>query len=301
MKETAKIGVIGGSGLYEMEGITGIEERSVRTPYGRPSDKIVLGTIGGKRVAFLPRHGKGHRLLPAEVNYRANIWALKSLGVEWVISVSATGSLKLKIRPRDFVIPDQLFDRTRQRPNTFFGDGIVVHISFDEPFSPQLRGILHTACKRHKIRVHNGGTYVCIEGPSFSTKAESKLFRSWGMDVIGMTNLPEARLAREAELSYATVALATDYDVWKEGEEVSVERVIANLQANVENAKKVLKTAIELIPIEKARDCPAASALAGAVMTSPDLWPKQKLAQVELFLKKYYPEVFAKKRSARRK
>ncbi|MEW5693240.1 MAG: S-methyl-5'-thioadenosine phosphorylase [Candidatus Hydrogenedentota bacterium] len=281
------IGVIGGSGLYEIEGIKDVTEKKIKTPFGNPSDSIMIGTLNDRRVAFLPRHGRGHRILPAEVNSRANIWVLKKLGVEWIISVSAVGSMKEEIKPRDFVIPDQLFDRTKSRISTFFGDGIVVHIGFAQPYCKELREILYKVCKENNITTHYNGTYVCIDGPSFSTKAESRIYRSWGVDVIGMTNLPEAKLAREAEICFATIALATDYDVWKEGEEVSVERVIANLLSNVDNVKKVIKDVVKYIPIDKERTCECSKALQNAIMTGQKLFPAKKYNQVKLLIKKY--------------
>ncbi|MDP2952445.1 MAG: S-methyl-5'-thioadenosine phosphorylase, partial [Chloroflexota bacterium] len=238
----ARIGVIGGSGLYEMEGLADIEEARVKTPFGDPSDTIVVGTLEGTRVAFLPRHGRGHRISPTRLPARANIYALKSLGVEWVISVSAVGSLKEEIRPLDLVVPDQLIDRTRSRVNSFFEDGPVVHVGFADPFCPVLSRSLYEAAREAGARVHRGGTYVVMEGPLFSTRAESDLYRSWGASVIGMTALPEAKLAREAEICYATLACATDYDCWREGHEsVTIEMVIANLTQNVATAKQILR------------------------------------------------------------
>ena len=262
----AAVGVIGGSGLYKMEGLTGIERVSVRTPFGDPSDDLIVGTLDGVKVAFLPRHGVGHRIMPTEINFQANIYALKSLGVGAVIGVTATGSLKEEIRPLDFVIIDQLFDRTHRRVGTFFGDGIVAHTSMAEPFCPCLRRLLVDACKRIDVRVHDGGTYVCIEGPQFSTRAESEAFRQLGFDVIGMTNVQEARLAREAEMCYATVACVTDYDVWREAtEDVSIQEVIANLQKNVGNAMAVIR---DVVPrINEARSCACREALKYAIIT----------------------------------
>lgn len=280
-----RIAVIGGSGIYEMEGVEDLRFEKVETPFGPPSDEIALGRLEGREVAFLPRHGRGHRLSPSEVNHRANFWALKSLGCDWAIALSAVGSLREEIRPRDFVVPDQIFDRTRLRPSTFFGDGIVAHVSFDEPYCPILRKLLVDAIDAEGIPVHDGGTYICIEGPSFSTKAESKVFRSWGCDVIGMTNLPEAKLAREAEIAFATVALVTDYDVWREGEEVSVERVIENLKVNAENVKKVVRRVVPQVPLE--RVSPAHEALAGAIMTDRSLWPKSRVRDLAPILRPY--------------
>ncbi|HEY4389674.1 MAG TPA: S-methyl-5'-thioadenosine phosphorylase, partial [Ktedonobacteraceae bacterium] len=239
----ATIGVIGGSGLYRMAGMTETEEVKVQTPFGDPSDVITVGQVNGVSMAFLPRHGRGHRLSPTEIPVRANIWALKSLGVEHVISVSAVGSLREHIAPRNLVIPDQIFDRTKSRVNSFFEGGVVVHCTFAEPFCPHLSQLLQNAAHAlPDVRVHTGGTYVCMEGPLFSTKAESNAYRSWGMDIIGMTALPEAKLAREAELCYATIACVTDYDCWHESEaSVTVELVIANLNANITNAQRILQ------------------------------------------------------------
>ncbi|MFQ5867871.1 MAG: S-methyl-5'-thioadenosine phosphorylase [bacterium] len=283
--QEVKIGVIGGSGIYDIEGITETRKEKVRTPFGNPSDIIVIGNLGGIPVAFLPRHGRGHSIMPSQLNSRANIYALKSLGVEQIISISACGSLKEELKPRDIVIPDQLFDRTRQRPYTFFGEGIVAHISFANPYCPELSGILYQVAKDLGLSVHLGGTYVCIEGPQFSTKAESKVFRSLGFSIIGMTNLPEAKLAREAEICYATLGLVTDYDVWKEGEEVSVERVIGNLLANIENVKKLIKAAVSRL--ERERKCECASALAYAIQTRKWAINKRTAEKLDLLIGKY--------------
>lgn len=283
--QEVKIGVIGGSGIYDIEGITETRKEKVRTPFGNPSDIIVIGNLGGIPVAFLPRHGRGHSIMPSQLNSRANIYALKSLGVEQIISISACGSLKEELKPRDIVIPDQLFDRTRQRPYTFFGEGIVAHISFANPYCPELSGILYQVAKDLGLSVHLGGTYVCIEGPQFSTKAESKVFRSLGFSIIGMTNLPEAKLAREAEICYATLGLVTDYDVWKEGEEVSVERVIGNLLANIENVKKLIKAAVSRL--ERKRKCECASALAYAIQTRKWAINKRTAEKLDLLIGKY--------------
>jgi 5'-methylthioadenosine phosphorylase len=282
-----KIGIIGGSGLYEMEGLSQIEEVRIDTPFGSPSDVIVLGTLDDACLAFLPRHGRGHRITPTDINYRANIWALKKLGCEWIISVSAVGSMKEHIAPGDVVIVDQFIDLTKRRVSTFFGEGVVGHVSFAQPISLELAKPLAEAARATgKAKVHEGGTYVCIEGPQFSTKAESKVYRSWGVDVIGMTNMPEAKLALEAEISYATIALATDYDCWHESHEaVSVEAVIAVLQKNVENAKAILKEAVKRIPHE--RTCPAKDALKYAIMTAPDRIPAETREKLSIFLDKY--------------
>jgi len=283
-----RIGVIGGSGLYQMEGLADVEEVRVKTPFGDPSDAIVLGTLEGERVAFLPRHGRGHRISPTEIPARANIYALKSLGVERIISVSAVGSLKEKLPPLDLVIPDQLLDRTRSRVSSFFGSGIVAHVAFADPFCPVLSQALHQACQGEGVGVHKGGTLVVIEGPAFSTRAESFLYRSWGADIIGMTALPEAKLAREAEICYATLASVTDYDCWhQEHASVSIEMVISNLQKNAERAKRVLMKLVRAIPRE--RDCPCATALKAAIITDPKLIPAQKRQELALLIGKYLP------------
>ena len=275
----AKLGVIGGSGLYQIDGLSSVQEVRISTPFGEPSDAITVGDLGGMRVAFLPRHGKGHRISPTEIPARANIYALKSLGVEWIISVSAVGSLKEEIHPGDLVIPNQLIDRTKSRVNTFFGDGLVAHVGFAEPFCPVLSRILYQTAMEDGARVHNGGIYVVMEGPLFSTKAESSLYRSWGANIVGMTALPEAKLAREAEICYATLAFVTDYDCWHETcETVTIGMVIQNLLRNVEMSKKILKRAITQIP-EK-RECQCATALKNAIITAQEVIPtalKQKL------------------------
>ena len=268
----ATIGVIGGSGLYRMEGMTDIEEVKVQTPFGDPSDAIAIGKVNGVSMAFLPRHGRGHRISPTEIPARANLWALKSLGVEYVISVSAVGSLREHIAPRDLIIPNQLFDRTKSRVNSFFERGIVVHCTFAEPFCPTLSKMLYdSASVLGDVKVHNGGTYVCMEGPLFSTKAESNTYRQWGMDIIGMTALPEAKLAREAELCYATIACATDYDCWRESEEsVTVEMVMSNLGSNIANAQRILQSVAYSIPANREEaTCGCASALATSIITDP--------------------------------
>ena len=275
----AKLGVIGGSGLYQIDGLSSVQEVRISTPFGEPSDAITVGNLEGTRVAFLPRHGKGHRISPTEIPARANIYALKSLGVEWIISVSAVGSLKEEIHPGDLVIPNQLIDRTKSRVNTFFGDGLVAHVGFAEPFCPVLSRILYQTAMEDGARVHNGGIYVVMEGPLFSTKAESSLYRSWGANIVGMTALPEAKLAREAEICYATLAFVTDYDCWHETcETVTIGMVIQNLLRNVEMSKKILKRAITQLP-EK-RECQCATALKNAIITAQEVIPtalKQKL------------------------
>lgn len=286
----AKIGVIGGSGLYQMEGMTDVEEVEVETPFGKPSDVITIGKVEGVPMAFLPRHGRGHRISPTEIPVRANIWALKSLGVEWVISVSAVGSLRENIAPRDLVIPDQLFDRTKSRVNSFFEGGIVVHVTFAEPFCPTLSSLLlESARELGDVKVHQGGAYVCIEGPFFSTKAESNVYRSWGMDIIGMTALPEAKLAREAELCYATIACATDYDVWHASHEsVTVEMVISNLGANVANAQRILRSVAQKIPADRsANACECPGALSTAIITDRSRIPADVKERYDLLIGKY--------------
>ncbi|WP_457678042.1 S-methyl-5'-thioadenosine phosphorylase [Thermovibrio sp.] len=280
-----KIGVIGGSGLYQIEGLTEVKEIRLETPFGKPSDAYIYGKLAGKEVYFLPRHGRGHTYLPSEVPYRANIYGFKMLGVDCIISVSAVGSMKEEIKPGDFVIVTQYFDRTKNRPSTFFGNGIVAHIPFDKPTCPYLNKIVYEACLEEGIPVHKEGTYICIEGPQFSTKAESKIYRSWGVDVIGMTNIPEAKLAREAEIPYSAIALATDYDVWKEGEEVNVEKVLATMARNVENAKKVLKRVIETIKPEDIENSPARTALVGAIQTKPEYISQKAKERLWLLLK----------------
>ncbi|MBI4269433.1 MAG: S-methyl-5'-thioadenosine phosphorylase [Candidatus Rokubacteria bacterium] len=282
------IGIIGGSGLYELEGLTGVAWERVRTPFGAPSDAYCVGTFAGRRVIFLPRHGRGHRLMPSELNFRANVWGLKALGAEWVISISAVGSMKEAIRPLDLVIPDQFFDQTRRRASSFFGDGIVAHVGMAEPVCADLAGALETAARQTGATVHRGGTYICIEGPQFSTKAESRIYRGWGVDVIGMTNMPEAKLAREAELCYATLALATDYDVWHETHEVvSVEAVVQNLLKNVATAKEVLRRVIPLIG--SPRQCACGSLLESAVITRPSAFPPATRRKLDLLLRRYFP------------
>jgi 5'-methylthioadenosine phosphorylase len=267
------IGIIGGSGLYDLEGLEGRAEHRVETPFGAPSDAFISGTYKGVRLLFLPRHGRGHRLLPSELPFRANIWALKTLGATHVISASAVGSMKEGIAPGDIVIVDQFVDRTNGRPQTFFGRGVVAHVAFADPVCPDLsRVLVEAGAAAGGVRVHRGGTYLCIEGPQFSTRAESRIYRQWGVDVIGMTNLPEAKLAREAELCYATMALVTDYDCWHESEaDVSVELVVETLTKNVAAAKRIIGEAVPRVPPE--RTCPCAHALRHAVMTPPNLIP----------------------------
>ena len=284
----AKVGVIGGSGLYEIEGMSDLEEVSPETPFGKPSDTIMVGTLSGVRVAFLPRHGRGHRISPSELPARANVWAMKALGVTHLISISAVGSLREGFAPRDIVVPNQLIDRTRGiRPATFFGEGLVAHISFAEPYCPELRHIAYQAAVEVGARTHNGGTLVVMEGPAFSTKAESRCHRQIGGDLIGMTALPEAKLAREAEICYCTVACVTDYDCWHESEEsVTVEMIVANLQANVGTAKGIVKAALPRIAALK-RDCECARALATAIITRPEAIPAARKEQLALLVGKY--------------
>jgi 5'-methylthioadenosine phosphorylase len=273
MNEHARIGIIGGSGLYEMEGLSGVREVAVATPFGPPSDAFVLGNLEGQEVAFLARHGRGHRILPSELNFRANLWALKSLGVEWVLSVSAVGSLKEAYAPQHMVIPDQFVDRTTRRAPSFFGSGLVAHVAFARPLCPRLSGVLAGGCAEAGVAHHVGGTYLCIEGPQFSTRAESELYRSWGMDVIGMTNVQEARLAREAEICYATLAMVTDYDCWHpDHDSVTAEQIVANLARNARSARAVLRAALRRLPV--ARDCECADALKFALVTAPELVPE---------------------------
>ena len=282
------VGVIGGSGLYELEGLTNVRWRRVRTPFGDPSDEFCTGELEGRPVVFLPRHGRGHRLTPTELNFRANVWGLKSLGVEWIVSVSAVGSMKEDIRPLDLVIPGQFIDLTKRRASSFFGEGIVAHVGMADPVCGPLGDVLDKAARATGSRVHRGGTYVCIEGPQFSTRAESRVYRSWGVDVIGMTNMPEAKLAREAELCYATLALATDYDVWHDTHAaVSVEAVVANLMKNVATAKDVLRRVIPAIGGARLCECPRL--LENAVITSPPAFPHATRRRLDLLIGKYFP------------
>ncbi|MFH1760268.1 MAG: S-methyl-5'-thioadenosine phosphorylase [bacterium] len=283
--EKIKIAIIGGSGIYDIEGVEDVTTLDIDTPFGKPSDKIIRGTLAGVRFAFLPRHGRGHKISPSELNFRANIYALKSIGVEQILSISAVGSLKQELKPRDFVVPDQLFDYTKGRPCTFFSEGIVAHVGIADPFCPDLSRIAYDTIKDLGITVHKGGTYVCIEGPQFSTKAESNAYRKIGFSIIGMTAMPEAKLAREAEICYTTIALVTDYDVWKEDEEVTLEKVLANLSANTENAKKFIKS---ILPkLDRGLKCNCQTALATAIVTSPDAMPAKTKQKLNLLIKKY--------------
>jgi 5'-methylthioadenosine phosphorylase len=282
----ARIGVIGGSGLYQMEGLEGVEEVRLETPFGDPSDSYVVGKLGGKPVAFLARHGVGHRLLPSELNFRANIFGFKLLGVEHILSASAVGSLREDIHPLDIVVPDQFIDRTWSRISTFFGNGIAAHVEFSHPFCTRLSRLLYQAALDVGARAHRGGTYVCIEGPQFSTLAESELYRSWGAHVIGMTNLPEAKLAREAEMSYATLAMVTDYDCWHVSHSsVTVEQIIANLQKNAETARGIIAKTVEALDLGS--PSPHANALANAIITDPARVPERVRRDLAPIVGKY--------------
>jgi 5'-methylthioadenosine phosphorylase len=282
----AEIGVIGGSGLYAMPGLTGAHELVLETPFGAPSDAYVLGSLDGKRVAFLARHGRGHRILPTELNFRANIHGFRQLGVERIVSVSAVGSLQEQHKPLEFVIPEQFFDRTRHRVDTFFGEGIVAHVALADPVCPEMARVLESACRDAGVVGKRGGTYLCMEGPQFSTRAESQVYRQWGMDVIGMTNLQEARLAREAELCYTTVAMVTDYDCWHpEHDSVTVDQVVAVLLKNAENACRVVQRAVALTPRERA--CKCGAALSNAILTERGKIPAATRKKLALILDKY--------------
>jgi len=282
----AEIGIIGGSGLYSMPGLTDVREVAQQTPFGAPSDAYILGTLEGREVAFLARHGRGHLLLPSELNFRANIYGLKQLGVERIVSVSAVGSLKQEHKPLEFLIPDQFVDRTRHRVDTFFGDGVVAHVAFADPVCPQLAKAVAAACKKANVVGKLGGSYLCMEGPQFSTKAESNLYRSWGMDVIGMTNLQEAKLAREAEICYVTVAMVTDYDCWHpHHDSVTVDQIVAVLLKNAENACNVVRETVAAMP--KERSCKCGSALAHAIITDRAKIPPAAEERLKLILGKY--------------
>jgi len=287
--QQAEIGIIGGSGLYAMPGLTAVREVQVETPFGAPSDAFVLGELEGRKVAFLARHGRGHRLLPSELNFCANLYAMKKLGVERIVSVSAVGSLKKEHKPTDFVVPDQFIDRTFLRTSTFFGDGLVAHVAFGDPVCATVGKAIADGCDSAGVVGKRGGTYVCMEGPQFSTRAESNLYRSWDADVIGMTNLQEAKLAREAEICYATMAMVTDYDCWYEGhDDVTVEQIVAVLHQNAANAAKVVKAAIAAMPRE--RNCACASALKYAMLTDPKFIPAETRAKLDLLVGKYLNE-----------
>ena len=281
-----RVAVIGGSGLYEMSGFELIEEKELQTPFGVPSDKIVIGRLEGVEIAFLPRHGKGHFILPSEINYRANIWALKKLGAEFIIASAACGSLREDIHPGDIVIIDQFIDRTKRRIDTFMGEGIVGHLVFADPICPNLAEVLYQSAKDLGLRVHKGGTYVCIEGPSFSTRAESRLYQSWGADVIGMTNLTEAKLAKEAELCYASIALCTDYDCWRQtGEVVTIEQVLEVMRKNIENCQKIIRQAVKNLP--KERTCPCPKIMENAIITAQEKIPEKIKKDLEIIVGKY--------------
>jgi len=286
LQSRASIGIIGGSGLYSMAGFETHEEIRLETPFGDPSDAFIVGTLEGKKVAFLARHGRGHRIQPSDLNFRANIYGMKMLGVERILSVSAVGSLKEEHKPLEFVIPDQFFDRTRGRISTFFGNGIVAHITFADPVCPQLSQLMETACKVAHVTGKRGGTYLCMEGPAFSTRAESNVYRQWGMDVIGMTNLQEAKLAREAEICYVTLAMVTDYDCWHEAHDaVTVDVVLANLMKNAENAQKVVREAVKSMPAE--RTCSCGRALQHAILTNKDAITEPAKNKLGLLIEKY--------------
>ena len=282
----ADIGIIGGSGLYAMPGLTDIREIQQKTPFGDPSDAYVLGTLAGRKVAFLARHARGHRLLPSELNFRANIYGFKQLGIDRVLSISAVGSLKEEHKPLEFVIPDQFFDRTRHRVDTFFGDGVVAHVAFADPICSELAQSVDAACRKAGVTAKRGGTYLCMEGPQFSTKAESNVYRGLGMDVIGMTNLQEAKLAREAEMCYVTIAMVTDYDCWHpHHDSVTVDQIVAVLLKNAENACNVVREAIAAMPV--GRSCKCGSALAHAILTDRDKIPQKTKERLSLILDKY--------------
>ncbi|HMQ02903.1 MAG TPA: S-methyl-5'-thioadenosine phosphorylase [Pyrinomonadaceae bacterium] len=289
MNEKVNIGIIGGSGLYQMPELENVREQMVETPFGSPSDAFIIGELDGVTVAFLPRHARGHKFTPTEVPYRANIYAMKLLGVEYILSVSAVGSLQEQYAPTDMVIPDQFFDRTRARAkeSTFFGEGIVGHVTFAHPVCNELGDILEAACKTVDVKVHRGGTYLCMEGPAFSTKAESMVYRQWGMDIIGMTNLQEAKLAREAETAYATLALVTDYDCWHEGhDDVTIDMVVEYLNKNVRNAQLILKDAVKRVA---AKETPNQyrDAIRNAIFTAPDHWPAETAKKLDAIIGKY--------------
>ncbi len=282
-----KFGFIGGSGLYDIEGLTNIETKTIQTPFGEPSDHYVIGTLEEKEIVFLPRHGRGHKLLPSEINYRANIWGMKSLGVTHLVAVSAVGSLKEEIHPGHIVLPDQFIDRTKDRPSTFFGNGLVAHLQFGQPVCGQLLKGVAAATEKEGVQYHTGGVYVCMEGPMFSTRAESEMYRSFGASVIGMTNLQEAKLAREAELCFATIALATDYDCWHESEdEVTVDAILEVMRKNVANTKAILKTLVKDFSLE-GPICPDQNSLQGAILSNPDQIPEKTKNDLSIIIDKY--------------
>jgi len=286
MRSDVRIGIVGGSGLYQMAGLTDTEELHIDTPFGKPSDSYRIGTLEGKKVAFLARHHRNHTILPSELNFRANIHGFKQLGVEWILSASAVGSLKEELRPLDVVLPDQFYDRTKTRISTFFGNGIVAHVSFGDPICNVLSDVIGAAGSDAGVPIKRGGTYVCMEGPQFSTKSESNTYRSWGMDLIGMTNLQEAKLAREAEICYSTMALVTDYDCWHpDHDSVTVADIIKNLTMNSENAQKIIKAAVKRLPV--ARTCKCGSSLQHAILTDLKKAPEEARTKLELLLRKY--------------
>ena len=284
--DKVRIGIIGGSGLYDIDELTDCEEQEIDTPFGKPSAPYIVGSLRGQRVAFLARHGKGHTILPSELNFRANIYGLKHLGAEWIVSASAVGSLQERYRPQDIVVPDQFFDRTRGRVSTFFGEGLVAHVSFANPLCPVLSGLAVETAEDTGATVHQGGTYLCMEGPQFSTLAESNLYRSWNMDVIGMTNLQEAKLAREAEICFATLALVTDYDCWHpEHDDVTVDMIIETLQANTKMAKRIISELVARLPIR--RECKCADALSSAIITNAESIPSKTRHDLALLIERY--------------
>jgi 5'-methylthioadenosine phosphorylase len=286
MANDVRIGIIGGSGLYQMEGLSSVEEVELGTPFGPPSDSYRVGTLEGRRVAFLARHNRNHTILPSELNFRANIHGFKQLGVEWILSASAVGSLKEDLHPLDIVLPDQFYDRTKTRISTFFGNGIVAHVSFGDPLCHVLGDVIEAAGKDAGVPIRRGGTYVCMEGPQFSTKAESNAYRSWGMDLVGMTNLQEAKLAREAEICYSTMALVTDYDCWHpDHDSVTVADIVRNLHKNSENAQRIIKSAVRRLPVE--RTCKCGTALQYAILTDLKKAPAETRSKLEVLLRKY--------------
>lgn len=289
MIQEPAVGVFGGSGLYDIQGLESVREIEISTPFGAPSDAYVTGILGGKRMVFLPRHGRGHRISPTEINFRANVWGMKKLGVTRIVSVSAVGSMREDVAPGDFVVVDQFFDRTRHRQDTFFGDGVVAHVMFADPVCPEVRRTLVAAGSALGLKMHDGGTYLNMEGPQFSTRAESRIYRSWGVDVIGMTNLQEARLAREAEICYATVAMATDYDCWHEQhEDVTVEAILAVMARNVGNARRLIADTVPRLPAE--RGCACGQALSSAILTAPDRIQPEARARLGLLLDRVLPQ-----------
>lgn len=280
------VGVIGGSGLYEIEGLTDVESISVDTPWGNPSDDLMVGKLGDTKMVFLPRHGRGHKLMPSEINFRANIYAMKKMGVEWIVSVSAVGSMKEHIAPGQIVIPSQFYDHTKTRVSTFFGDGIVAHVSMADPVCASLSDELYNASVSSGATVHKGGTYLCMEGPQFSSRAESNIYRGWGVDVIGMTNATEAKLAREAEICYASLSLATDYDCWHEQhDDVTVEDLIQTLNSNVQMAREIIKTVVP--KISESRECPCCNALENAIITPREVITQEIKDRLEILIKRY--------------